>query len=265
MAHYCTSFYYELIPCWLHLGSQSSWVIPVSFMKYNFDHNHMNSAGDDSMYHMRIAGGLRYNVKIQSPPCCILIFLFRVVFSVSEVGFHVLSTHPPPSLLGPRRSYYPNETRQETSILCAAQNPDVTFLWSKFGSNLGHQNFSICAIINGITMKYHNHFIFNSLGGGGIFCKNMADVKLKHQASYGEAGMKSYFSSIFSTSFVFAFVLFLLDFLHCFVFVFAVCAILILALILILILIHESWILILIWLLILNPNPDYSLSISSPE
>ena len=94
----------------------------------------------------------------------------------------------------------------------------------------------------------------------------MADVKLKHQASYGEAGMKSYFSSIFSTSFVFAFVLFLLDFLHCFVFVFAVCAILILALILILILIHESWILILIWLLILipilNPDPDYSLSIS---
>ena len=163
-------------------------------------------------------------------PCCILIFLLRVVFwSFSsvlyfdlshpccifsfEVGFHVLSTHPPPSLLGPRRSYYPNETRQETSILCAAQNPDVTFLWSKFGSNLGHQNFSICAIINGITMKYHNHFIFNSLGGGGIFCKNMADVKLNHQASYGEAGMKSYFSSIFSTSFVFAFVLFLLDFL----------------------------------------------------
>ena len=105
-------------------GSQSSWVIPVSFMKYTFDFKHMNSAGDDSMYHMRIAGGL----KIQSPPCCILIFLLRVVFSVFEVGFHVLSTHPPPSLLGPRRSYYPNETRQETSILCAAQNPDVTLL-----------------------------------------------------------------------------------------------------------------------------------------
>ena len=64
------------------------------------------------------------------------------------------------------RSYYPNETRQETSILCAAQNPDVTLLWSKFVSNLSHQNFPIRNFqrhYHEISQSFHIQFF-----GGGI-------------------------------------------------------------------------------------------------
>ena len=146
-------------------------------------------------------------------------YLLRLVSWSFKIGFHVLRTHPSPlHFLGWEEAIILMRLGKKwkkwswRSILCVAQNPDVTLLWSKLASNWAQ----ICIFKVGPICSFHQYFYeisqpfhiqLMAMGGGrgGYILQNMADIKLKHQASYGEAGMKSYFSSIFFTAFVFVF------------------------------------------------------------
>ena len=143
---------------------------------------------------------------------------------------------PFPPLLGLRRSYYPNETRQETKevraeVFCAPKiQMSVCFDQNRsqfFPVAMKYRQALLVSVSDFFSliffwyticqskrkhkqivrrqcclMKYHAAIFFSILGLFANYGRHQAKVPV---ASYGEAGMKSYFSSIFFTAFVFVF------------------------------------------------------------